>query len=291
MIDSMIRENLLFSPDYASMKSQDAVEDIKKRIANHEKIYSPLSDEMQTYIRILNGGRQLIVNKVNGYVLGKIVFFLMNLRANHAPIYITRHGESEFNVEGKIGGDTNLSTRGREYAKMLGEFIKAQQEEFNGNDVKVWCSTLKRTIETASFISGTSPMQWRALSEIEVGTCDGMTYKEIESFHPEEFKARKADKLRYRYPRGESYLDVIQRLEPVIFELERATTPVLVIGHRAVLRCLYAYFVELPAEDVPHIKIPLHTVIKMIPKSYGTEVKTLAFDIASVDQETDQLLT
>ena len=46
---------------------------------------------------------------------------------------------------------------------------------------------------------------------------------------PEEFEARKRDKLRYRYPRGESYLDVIQRLEPVIFELERATSPVVVV--------------------------------------------------------------
>ncbi len=43
------------------------------------------------------------------------------------------------------------------------------------------------------------------------------------------------DKFRYRYPRGESYEDVIQRLEPVIFELERERRTVLVIGHQAVL--------------------------------------------------------
>lgn len=36
--------------------------------------------------------------------------------------------------------------------------------------------------------------------------------------------------------------DVIDRLETVIFELERLDKPVLVIGHQAVNRCLLAYF-------------------------------------------------
>jgi broad specificity phosphatase PhoE len=40
-----------------------------------------------------------------------------------------------------------------------------------------------------------------------------MTYETIERQMPAEFAARAADKLRYRYPRGESYIDVIQRLE------------------------------------------------------------------------------
>lgn len=50
---------------------------------------------------------------------------------------------------------------------------------------------------------------------------EGMTYEEIEKQMPEEFEARKRDKLAYRYPRGESYLDLVQRLEPVIIEVER----------------------------------------------------------------------
>lgn len=40
------------------------------------------------------------------------------------------------------------------------------------------------------------------------------------------------------------------RLEPVIFELERQQSPVVIIAHQAVLRCLYAYFLDLPAEEV-----------------------------------------
>jgi hypothetical protein len=35
--------------------------------------------------------------------------------------------------------------------------------------------------------------------------------------------------------------------------------------------CSYAYFHNLPQVDLPYIKIPLHTVIKLTPKAYGCD--------------------
>ena len=75
------------------------------------------------------------------------------------------------------------------------------------------------------------------------GACEEMTYEEIQKKQPEDFAARDADKFHYRYPRGESYEDLVARLEPVIMELERQEN-VLVVGHQAVLRCLLAYFLN-----------------------------------------------
>lgn len=49
--------------------------------------------------------------------------------------------------------------------------------------------------------------------------------------------------ISYRYPMGESFLDLISRLEPVIFEIERAKHPVIVISHHYMLKALYCYFV------------------------------------------------
>ena len=40
-------------------------------------------------------------------------------------LYLTRHGESEFNVAGKIGGDSPLAPRGKEYAEVLGDYFNA----------------------------------------------------------------------------------------------------------------------------------------------------------------------
>lgn len=73
-----------------------------------------------------------------------------------------------------------------------------------------------------------------------------MTYEEIQRKFPEDFKARDQNKFFYRYPRGESYEDLVARLEPVIMELERQGN-VLVVSHQAVLRCLLAYFLDKSA--------------------------------------------
>ena len=54
-----------------------------------------------------------------------------------------------------------------------------------------------------------------------------------------------------RYPSGESYLDVIQRLEPVIIEIERERECVCVVAHQAILRALYGYFTKCPLK-VPY---------------------------------------
>ena len=39
----------------------------------------------------------------------------------------------------------------------------------------------------------------------------------------------------------------------------------------------YAYFHHLPQVDLPYIKIPLHTVIKLTPKAYGCDEERCVF--------------
>jgi len=65
-------------------------------------------------------------------------------------------------------------------------------------------------------------------------------------------------------------------------ELERQEN-ILIVGHQAILRCLYAYFLDLPQADLPYIKIPLHTVIKLTPKAYGCDEERYTLPIGAVD--------
>ena len=48
--------------------------------------------------------------------------------------------------------------------------------------------------------------------------------------------------MRYRFPGGESYQDVIERVEPIVIDLEQTTSPVLIVTHLSVIRILCAYF-------------------------------------------------
>jgi len=50
----------------------------------------------------------------------------MNIHIVPRTIYLTRHGESLMNLEGRIGGDSDLSERGREYCKALADYISNQ---------------------------------------------------------------------------------------------------------------------------------------------------------------------
>jgi broad specificity phosphatase PhoE/predicted kinase len=266
VIEANLREAKLGSPDYASVAEPQALADFRARIAHYASVYEPLGEDEGSFVRHVDRGRQVVIHEVYGYVQGRIVFFLTNLQVSKRPVWLTRHGESEWNVLGRIGGDTPLSPRGLVYARNLAAHVHGYFGA--GSDLDVWTSTLQRTKQTAAPL-GTDIGEWRALDEINAGECDGMTYVEIETSLPHEFAARRRDKLAYRYPRGESYQDVIQRLDRVIIELERYRTPVLVIAHRAVLRALYAYFQQLPRADVPHLDMPLHTLIKLTPTAYS----------------------
>ncbi|CAN0571400.1 unnamed protein product, partial [Ectocarpus sp. 12 AP-2014] len=107
---------------------------------------------------------------------------------------------------------------------------------------------------------------WSQLTEINAGLMDSLTYEYVAAEMPAEYEARQKDKLRYRYPGGESYQDLFLRLEPVIFEMLRERSPLLVVGHQAILRVLYGYLTGKAPGECPTIHMPLHTVIKLTPK-------------------------
>jgi broad specificity phosphatase PhoE/predicted kinase len=280
LIEQNIRATKARSPDYEGVPEEEAVRDFRLRIAHYESAYEEVGEDEGPFVKIIDVGRKMVLHRIQGYLLARVVHYLLNLHVQARSVWFTRHGESAFNVLGRIGGDAPLSDAGRAYARTLASAVR----ERIGTDVVVWTSTLRRTLETAEIL-GLPYRPWRALDEIDAGVCDGMTYAEISTVMPHEYEARQADKFRYRYPRGESYQDVIQRLEPVIFELERERAPVLVIGHQAVLRALYAYMMDRPPNECPFVSIPLHTILELEPTAYGCDERRIELPPTPLDPE------
>lgn len=76
---------------------------------------SPFSLERDlSYIKIMDVGQSYVVNRVADHIQSRIVYYLMNIHVTPRSIYLCRHGESELNLKGRIGGDPGLSPRGRE---------------------------------------------------------------------------------------------------------------------------------------------------------------------------------
>jgi len=268
----------LKSPDYRDVDPKQARADFEERLRNYEKVYQPLAeDEKLPYIKLINVGHQVMTSNINGYLVSQIVFCLMNYHVEPRRIWLTRHGESQDNVIERLGGDSKLSPQGEVFSKALTDFILAE----NIPNLHIYTSTLRRTIETARYLKPKyATRQTRVLNELYAGCCEGMTYDEIGKEMPEEFKARQKDKLRYRYPNGgESYLDLVERLKPMIIELERQRNDVMLVSHQAVLRTLSAYFEQVDKEKLPYLPFPLNTIICITPTPFGKSERRYVLDL------------
>jgi 6-phosphofructo-2-kinase/fructose-2,6-biphosphatase 2 len=164
-------------PDYAGMSREEAKRDFLARIKQYESVYETITEPHLSYMRISNVGSQVTLGRIHGYLQSRIAFYLMNLHLKPRSIFMSRHGESMYNVEGKIGGDAPLSPRGMQYSDALPKLIKDNLGE--DATLTVWTSTLQRTIQTAAHLPFTK-LTWKSLDELDAGVCDGMTYEEIE---------------------------------------------------------------------------------------------------------------
>jgi hypothetical protein len=73
----------------------------------------------------------------------------------------------------------------------------------------------------------------------------------------------------FRFPGGESYKDMISRLESVVVDLEQQVIPTLIVSHVSILQMLIAYFRRSPVREAMTIEVPLHTVLKFTPARGG----------------------
>lgn len=96
-----VRETKLSMPDYAGKSADDAVEDFLNRIRHYESVYETLTEEHLSFIKTIDVGRQLICNRVYGYLPWRIAFLVANLNTSPHTIYLVRHGQSEDNVLGR----------------------------------------------------------------------------------------------------------------------------------------------------------------------------------------------
>ncbi|KAH8820460.1 6-phosphofructo-2-kinase-like protein 1 [Xylogone sp. PMI_703] len=301
----------LSGPDYKDKDPVKSLEDFKKRVAAYESAYVPLGayeeEHHMQYIQMIDVGRKVIHHQLKGFMSSGISSYLTTFNLAPRQIWITRHGKSVDNCLGKLGGDSDLTPTGRRYGRVLYEFITHKRREWlveqknkalsskfppqpgdntppypeilgelDEKNFCVWTSMLKRSIQTAADFEEDDDYDvknWEMLNELNAGSFEGLTYKEIATKYPQEYEKRKKDKLHYIYPGvgGEGYLQVISRLRDMVREIERITDHVLIVGHRSVARVLMAYFMDLTRDDIADLDVPLGMLYVIEPKPYGME--------------------
>jgi broad specificity phosphatase PhoE len=170
-------------------------------------------------------------------------------------IYIARHGETTWNVEGRIQGrsDPDLSPKG--VAQSL-----ALLEQLKGRPISaIYTSTLKRSILTARPIAeflNLSIQKQPELDEIAFGIMEGV---QVISFNEElrrEWERFKENRFTYHIPGAENFTDVATRLKPFKEKIlgDHAGQEILIIGHMIVNRFLIGMLLEYPLEEIQRVE-------------------------------------
>ena len=282
--EDKIKEVLLHycskSPLYKDLPLDEAVKKHLDKISIKNSVYDHLSEENDgsecCFIRGWRHSSRLEAQNISkGYLLSKITAFVMNIKLDMKKIiYLVKHGES-YNYSQKIlGSDYGITDNGKNYSLGLLKYFQNQKKICKDKEFIVYSSSLKRTIETTKYLNSLGrSIQIKALDDIDIGLVDGIKIEELESKFKEELEERNRDKLYFRFERGESYFDLICRLDKIVHDLERSSHCSVIVGHQSVLRCLYGYFKSIDIKKIPYINIPDNCVIKIEDSLYDDVIE------------------
>lgn len=93
-----------------------------KRLEANKSLYEEMTpEENLSYVKYINFGEKLTVNNNNyGYLINKIVFFLMNLRDKKGCVYFARCGTS---TKDNYIDDEELNEEGLKYSRILTDLV------------------------------------------------------------------------------------------------------------------------------------------------------------------------
>jgi broad specificity phosphatase PhoE/predicted kinase len=240
------------STDFSHLESKKAFENFKKRIKYYESMSEPLSqsDHFVTVDTLKNEILSENEHQIPFYALIRELLvsdWIENL-------LLIRHTETFFNIENRIGGDSDLTPEGIIQAEKLRDCLPLTNPQY------IFTSTRRRTIQTADILKQRFPdariMPLSEFDEIDSGECDSLTYEEIREKKPVLFRSRSEDKYNFKYPNGESYTKLIKRvtlgLKKAIF-INKNSPDFVIIGHRAVNRAILSQFQYRQKKEIPHI--------------------------------------
>lgn len=149
-----------------------------------------------------------------------------------AILWLVRHGQTEWNLEGRYQGqaDPPLNPRGLEEAAGAANFLAGR------SIAALYSSDLLRARQTAEVIAcqaGLSIRLDRRLREVALGEWEGRLFGEIKVRYPREIQLRELHPLHFRPPGGETLAELWQRTRTALVEISRSHPgkEVVVVSH------------------------------------------------------------
>merc|ERR1711862_304095 len=296
------------SPDYKYMSEEEALADVRKRVGKYEEVYETVDDDSLSYIKLYNFSSKVLANQIYGRMSKTVIPALMAWHIGQRPIYLCRAGKTEDVIEADgtvtIVRSGRLDSEGFQFRDALCKYfftetcvfqldrgqqylssIKTRRGTCHNNSCafssraqskdghtsgKIMSSTMPRALETATWNELELPMDVLSnLNPLDKGDFSGKELSEIEKLDPVWYSMLECDPYNTRFPGGECYHDLINRLESCVIDMEQQVVPVLVVSHVSVIQVLLSYFRNTPIEKCTSIEVPMNTVIKISPVNGG----------------------
>ncbi|GAA0182743.1 alpha-ribazole phosphatase [Clostridium sediminicola] len=158
-------------------------------------------------------------------------------------IFLVRHGETNENNNKVYYGniDVSLNHKGKDQMIKTAEYLK------NIKFDKIFISERKRTEESAIIISGSEKelIADKRINELNFGDFEGKSYEQLLDKYPEECTEWSNNWKEFRPPNGESYIEMYNRVENFILDLEKEELEnILIVAHSGVMRTFFAYIMD-----------------------------------------------
>ncbi|SES69366.1 probable phosphoglycerate mutase [Natronincola peptidivorans] len=161
-------------------------------------------------------------------------------------IYIVRHGETNWNLEGKTQGkkDSKLTELGYLQTQKLAHRLSEEKIEV------IYSSNLVRAKSTAIMISKQLNVPYyyeENLAEMDFGEWEGLTNDEIIKLYPDKYNGWRMKPHEVCIPRGESLIAAQKRIVSFFEELIKTTNynKILLISHSTINKLLLLYILGM----------------------------------------------
>ncbi|MBL4930416.1 histidine phosphatase family protein [Clostridium paridis] len=194
-------------------------------------------------------------------------------------IYLTRHGETIWNLEKRLQGwgDSELTENGIKNAKNLNKRIK------DVNIDVIYSSSSKRAIKTSEIIRGNKDIPIipkDGLREMGFGEWEGLIWEDIEKSdeYSEELYNLYNEPLKYKSFGGESFAEFSERTMETINEIidESVGKDILILTHGMTLKLVLGFFEGIsPEEAIKGIIMGQTSLTKIVIEDgeYSIELK------------------
>jgi probable phosphoglycerate mutase len=186
---------------------------------------------------------------------------LMPLIDQPFPVYVTRHGETAFNAQGRYQGardDSPLTIRGRQHAFDVALLLRdvvngGKPPHFVTSPLGRATTTTQLILQTLSLPEDSYTTDFR-IREIDLGDWSGRVIETLKVSDATNWQKRETDKWNIPVPGGESYADVAKRAADWFASLTGPTVAISHGGFGRILRGLYKglSWQEMSALDEPY---------------------------------------